>query len=157
MAAFYFHIVKPIAEHYVRWSLENLATFVSEDSQNCQKEGTHILTDMELIRFTRAIYRFQVFCEVVKYGNREEDFGSIGRGDRMREEAMLAFLNVIEPWEIEEMYSFYQFAHEVYDNIFVKIRWDLHSDNPKFDRQYRPPTPDGASDLDNSCKFDINS
>lgn len=75
----------------------------------------------------------------------------------MREEAMSAFLNVIEPWEIEEMYSFYQFAPAVYNNIFVKIRWDLHSDSPKFDRQYRPPTPDEVFDLDSSCKFVINS
>lgn len=156
MAAFYFHTVNPIAAHYARWSRDNLATFVAEDSHSHQKEVTHILTDMETVRFTRAIYRFQVLCQAAGI-NRDRGFGSISRSMRSREETVLAILDVIEPWEIEEMFSFYQFAQEVYDNIFSKIRWDLHSDNPKFDDQRRPPTPDGAFDLDNSCKFIISS
>ncbi|KFY92745.1 hypothetical protein V500_04048 [Pseudogymnoascus sp. VKM F-4518 (FW-2643)] len=149
MAAFYFHTVKPIAEHYARWSRDNLATFVAEDSHSRQKGVIHILTDMETMRFTRAIYRFQVLCQAPGI-NRDTRIRSISRSMRSREGTVLAIIDVIEPWEIEELFSFYQFAREVYDNIFSKIRWDLHSDNPKFDDQRRPPTPDGAFDLDNS-------
>ncbi|KAL6353923.1 hypothetical protein LRP88_12918 [Fusarium phalaenopsidis] len=64
---------------------------------------------------------------------------------------MLALLNIIEPWEIEELFAFYQFALNVYDKVFTDIYWDLHPDNPKFDDQGRPPTPDGAFDLDSGC------
>jgi hypothetical protein len=70
---------------------------------------------------------------------------------------VLAFLDVLDPWEIEELFSFYQFAQGVYDRILSEIRWDLHPDNPKFDDQGRPPTPEQAFNLDISSKFDIIS
>lgn len=40
------------------------------------------------------------------------------------------------------------------DQIFHEIRWDVHEDNPKFEDQQRPPTPEGAFDLD-TCQFCI--
>ncbi|RSL53624.1 hypothetical protein CEP53_007694 [Fusarium sp. AF-6] len=54
----------------------------------------------------------------------------------------------MEPWEIEEFYALYQFVCNVYQKIFAHIYWDLHPDNPRFNDQGRPPTPDGAFDLD---------
>lgn len=155
IAAFYFYTVKPIAEHYAHWSLANLATFVAEDSHIRQKEATHIITVMETMRFARAIYRFQVFCGFAGYNIQSIELGSISRSMESRDENVLAFIDAIEPWEIEEMYSFYQFAQEVYDNIFSKICRDLHPDNPRFEDYNRPPTPEGAFYLDTPSKFGI--
>ncbi|KFY34844.1 hypothetical protein V494_06423 [Pseudogymnoascus sp. VKM F-4513 (FW-928)] len=155
VAASYLHTVKPIAEQYARWSLDNLATFVAKEPQSRHEKVTHILTDMEALRFTRAIYRFQVLCQITDYIYFGREFPYTPGYTTLRDETLFAFIGVMEPWETEEMLSFYQFAWESYDNIFSKIRWDLHADNPKFDDQRRPPTPDGAFDLDNSmCRGD---
>jgi hypothetical protein len=37
---------------------------------------------------------------------------------------------MLEPWEIEELFSFYQFVQDIYSNILNDIRWDLHPNNP---------------------------
>lgn len=60
------------------------------------------------------------------------------------------FLDLFEPWEVEEISCIYTFAKERYNQIFNDIRWNVHEENPKFEGQ-RPPTPEGAFDLDNSC------
>ncbi|KAI1840396.1 hypothetical protein JX266_013404 [Neoarthrinium moseri] len=60
------------------------------------------------------------------------------------------FLYLFPPWEVEEVSCIYTFAEMEYGHIFDSIRWDVHETNPKFDGQ-RPPTPDGAFGLDNSC------
>lgn len=62
------------------------------------------------------------------------------------------FFRYFEPWEVEEIACIYEFAKQTYANIFNKISWDVNENNPKFDGQ-RPPTPDGAFDLGNSCQF----
>ncbi|KAI1857370.1 uncharacterized protein JN550_013250 [Neoarthrinium moseri] len=63
------------------------------------------------------------------------------------------FLYLFPPWEVEEVACIYTFAEMEYGHIFDSIRWDVHETNPKFDGQ-RPPTPDGAFDLDNSWMRD---
>ncbi|KAJ4320267.1 hypothetical protein N0V84_005965 [Fusarium piperis] len=93
----------------------------------------------EMTRLTRAAYRFQLLCQLA---SPERTLGP------SRENHLWAFLSVIEPWEIEELFAFYQFAYGIYDKVFTDIYWDLHPNNPKFDGQGRPPTPDGAFDLD---------
>ncbi|KAK1761660.1 hypothetical protein QBC33DRAFT_502392 [Phialemonium atrogriseum] len=138
MAVFYFHSVKPITEYYARWSLDNLANEAGKDSHNHQQEVT--LTRTETMRLIRATYRFQLLCQLVEPANKAMRLS--------RQETVLDFLGVLEPWEIEELFSFYQFARDVYDRILTDIRWDLHPDNPRFDDQGRPPTPEGAFDLD---------
>lgn len=91
---------------------------------------------MEAMRLIRAIYRFQLLCHVA-----DKAFSS--SQDRNIE----TFLNVLEPWGVEQLFSFYQFVVGIYDGILNDIQWDIHPDNPKFEDQSRPPTPDGAFDL----------
>ena len=60
-----------------------------------------------------------------------------------------------EPWEVEEMVCIYVFAKEQFNQIFNDIHWDVHQENPRFEGQDRPPTPDGAFDFDSAGEFSL--
>ncbi|ROV96519.1 hypothetical protein VMCG_07799 [Cytospora schulzeri] len=138
MVIFYLNYVKPITEHHVRWTLDNLA----EKAGNTPHDTQHAieLTRSESMRFTRATYRFQLLCQLI---------GPDGWISWLSRQRMAqVFLDVLEPWEVEEFATFYQWAQEVYDKVLNAVRWDLHPDNPKFDDQGRPPTPEGAFDME---------
>ncbi|RDL30361.1 uncharacterized protein BP5553_10239 [Venustampulla echinocandica] len=110
MIAFHSSIIKALARHYTDWALINLAT----ETKDSQSHG--LLSRTEETRLLRALYRFQLCCNL---------FGTGRHGI------------LLEPGKVK------------YNQIFDDIRWDVHEENPKFDGQ-RPPTPDGAFDLDNS-------
>lgn len=144
MAALYLHSVKPIAELFARWALDNLAKEVGQDGKGNEKEPA--LSHTEMMRLTRATYRFQLLSQLVD----PDDWTKRNSGERSTQ----ALFDILQPWEIEELFSFYEFAEEVYNEILNRIRWDVHPQNPKFDDQGRPPTPTGAFDLDSMSKFD---
>ncbi|KAM5344033.1 hypothetical protein ACJ41O_012570 [Fusarium nematophilum] len=139
MVVFHTNYVTPIMEHFAGWMLDNLA----KHTQNDQHETTPSST--ETMRLTRAVYRFQLLCQLADPATEPMRF-SRGR-------AIHGFFDILEPWEIEELFAFYQFAQHIYDKVLTEVSWDLHPDNPQFDNQCRPPTPEGAFDLDNSSKF----
>jgi len=139
MVIFYFHSVKPVVDHYARCIIDNLDNLAKEAGRRTQGHRQEI-TRTEAMRLTRAAYRFQLLCQVAD---------PVDNAIRLsRERTVEAFLNTLEPWEIEELFSFYQFVGGVYDRILDNIRWDLHQSNSKFDDQSRPPTPEGAFNLD---------
>lgn len=102
------------------------------------------------MRIFRALYRFQLFCNL---------FGT-GRYLSPRQLRLIfdavdildLFICVFEPWEVEEIFCVYAFAKFKYNKVFNDISWDVDEKNPKFDGQ-RPPTPEGAFDLGNSCQY----
>lgn len=141
IAGFYSRSVKPVVEDCARRMLDKLAESVGNNTGD-QKEVR--LSRTEMMRLTRAAYRFQLLCQLASPER------------TLREENLTALFNIMEPWEIEELFAFYQFALDVYDRVFTDIYWDLHPDNPKFDDQGRPPTPDGAFDLGSGCKLRMN-
>ncbi|KAL7916982.1 hypothetical protein ACQKWADRAFT_307934 [Trichoderma austrokoningii] len=142
MVAFHLRCVNPIAGYYARWALDNLAKETGKDSSDYRQEIALTLT--EAMRFTRAVYRFQLLCQLA----------DPIRSSRHKLIHVQAFLDTLKAWEIEELFSFYQFARGKFEEIFNNIRWDVHPDNPKFDDQGRPPTPEGAFDLDSSVERD---
>ena len=144
MAAFYLHFVKPIAEHFSRWALDNLMKEIGQDGIGNEEDVA--LSRTEMMRLTRATYRFQLLSRLVNLDN----WAGRNNGERSVE----ALFDILQPWEIEELYSFYHFAEELYDGILGRIHWDVHPQNPKFDDQGRPPTPIGAFDLDSLCRSD---
>ncbi|KAI9167824.1 hypothetical protein HJFPF1_03963 [Paramyrothecium foliicola] len=99
------------------------------------------LTRTEQMRLLRAIYRFELLCHLTN------SFGQVPTSESSRTKAFLALL---EPWEIEELFTFYLYAQDTYDNLLVELRWDLHPNNPKFNDQGRAPTTDGAFNLSNT-------
>lgn len=133
-------------EYFAHWLLRNLAE-IGKDSCSHYENVSHIPTYMEKIRLARAIYRFQLLCEVI------DCLEVSSRPDR--DDILRSFLDVFEPWEIEEIFSFYQFVQDVYDGSFNEISPDLHPDNPRFEDHHRPPTPTGAFYLENPIKLGV--
>lgn len=140
----YASVVQPLARYYTNWALANLAKETKHQGSN------ETLSKTENTWIVRALYRFQLSCNLFGNGRYRDawhsrlDFGAV--------EILASFLDKFEPWEVEEITCIYTFAKEKYDRVFNDIRWDVHEENPKFEGQ-RPPTPEGAFDLDNFCKF----
>ncbi len=103
----------------------------------------HFPTTNEWRRLMRAMYRFQLLACL------SLPVGEVTRSSQSANAKL--FLSVLNPWEIEELFSFYQFVEEKYDRVLDDVDGDLNPENPAFDDQTRPPTPDGALDLSNSC------
>lgn len=140
MASFFLGHVKPITERFGRWALDNLAREVEQHGKGKEKETTPSHTEM--MRLTRATYRFQLLSQLVDSNDWSKRQNA--------ESSIQALFDNIQPWAVEELLSFYEFAEEIYHGVFNRIRWDVHPQNPKFNDQHRPPTPDGAFDLINS-------
>jgi hypothetical protein len=142
--AFHLSVVKPLVRHYTGWTLANL-TDTTEDPKSHKP-----LSKMEEKRLLRAFYRFQLCCNLFGKGRQRTlqgyrlDFDSL--------DILRIFFCLFEPWEVEEIACIYTFAKEKYSQIFHGIRWDVHQENPKYEDQ-RPPTPEGAFDLDDDCKY----
>ncbi len=147
MANFLSSIIKPLIRYYTVWASANLAN-ETEDSQSYEP-----LSRMEEIRLMRALYRFQLCCNLYGigcYGTSRQPVLGFQALDILRD-----FVCIFEPWEVEEIACIYTLAKEKYDQIFRNIRWDVHEENPKFEGQ-RPPTPKGAFDLDNGCLYPLS-
>jgi hypothetical protein len=141
IVTFYFSIIKPLVRCYTSWAMANLAHETKDVQSN------EPLSRTEEMRLLRSLYRFQLCCNLFGKGSHEplrsqREFESV--------DILRLFVCLFEPWEIEEVVCIYTFAQEKLDQVFRDIYWDVHEDNPKFDGQ-RPPTPDGAFDLDNYC------
>ncbi|KAF1964898.1 hypothetical protein BU23DRAFT_629578 [Bimuria novae-zelandiae CBS 107.79] len=141
MANFHLKNVYPIMQHFVTWTenhlYEQLGVANGIEPKNFKKEA---LSRTETLRSAQAIYRYQFLCQLV--GPRLES-----RRHNL-EHTVEALFAVLDAWKIEQLFSFYQYVEEQYWSVLDRIRWDIHPNNPKFDDQGRPPTPDGAFDLE---------
>lgn len=103
------------------------------------------LSSVERARFLRALYRFQLWCNL--YGSSE---GAVA-GDRAIKfdpfDMLMYFFEVFQPWEIEEISCVYAFFMDLYYRIFVDIRWDLEEHSIRFVNTPGRSTPDGSIDL----------
>jgi len=108
------------------------------------------LSDTERMRLLRALYRFQIYCNL---------FGAGTWGHRQvavledKEGRLALFFCIFRPWEIEEIDCIYTLVSDKYDQVFDAIRWDVCRDHPKFKDWGRPDTPPGAFNLDNECEL----
>lgn len=153
MVSLHFQTIVPIARHFAKWALDNLAmhTKGAENLSSPDKlEPEPELSDTEWLRCVRAVYRFQLLCNVTNPA-----LSALGPGNIKKNAKSLFY--ALEPWEVEELFSFYQFTIAVYDKVFNDIRDELKPDNPRFDDQDRAPTPEGAFELDNECGLAIIS
>jgi hypothetical protein len=147
MTTFYFAVIEPLTRNYVDWALTNLSEETKDSRDN------EPLSIAEKTRLLRALYRFQLCCNLFGMGRLRDSGVPQSRSIRFKHVDILKlFICLFEPWEVEETACIYAFAKEKYERIFNDIRWDVHEGNPKFEGQ-RPPTPDGAFDFDNSCKY----
>lgn len=142
MVAFHSSIIKPLERHYTSWAFDNLS------KEGGDPRSHESLSATEEKRLMRALYRFQLCCNlfgVGRHGSYQQPKLGFDSVDILK-----IFICIFEPWEVEEIACVYTFAKQKYNQIFDDIAWDVNEKNPKFSAQ-RPPTPEGAFDLDNSC------
>lgn len=131
--AFYSTIIKPLVSHYVRWTQGN-HRYLSTAGQ---------LSKTEKRRIVRGFYRFQLLSNL---------FGSNGMTGRLcsgHEQRLGHFLDMFEPWELEEIICIYWFINGKYLSVLEEVAWDFNEDNPRFDsRKMDPYMPEGAYHLE---------
>jgi hypothetical protein len=95
------------------------------------------------------VYRFQLLCQLA---NPSSDGGI----NVLPEENVQALVDILEPWERDEIYSFYMFVDKIYRAVFNSIGTDL---DPNLDphhlrcnNQERPLTADEAFAISNLSK-----
>ncbi|KAM0354894.1 hypothetical protein ACHAPU_000731 [Fusarium lateritium] len=136
IVSFYSAVIKPLASHYVRWTQSN----------HKDLSVPEYLGIAEKRRITRGLYRFQLFCNL---------FGSDGETGHFfsKDEVRLGkFLNILEPWEIEEIMCIYWFAKVAYRYVLEAVEWDFDEDNPRFDAvRTGSCMPEGAHHLRIFC------
>ncbi|KAK0701220.1 hypothetical protein B0T21DRAFT_379173 [Apiosordaria backusii] len=144
MVRFHCKIVCPLIHRFAEWALRNLGLDVR--GEWTRTTDWDALSSTETMRMVRAMYRFQLMCNL---------FG-LGRyiGDRSRSyfvsghnTIFQAFLSNFTAFELEEVRCIFGYVVSRYDKVFQSIAADLHPDNPRFNTQQRPPTPDGAFDF----------
>ncbi|KAH7308952.1 hypothetical protein B0I35DRAFT_360260, partial [Stachybotrys elegans] len=133
ITGFYMKYTLPVVRHYSQHIWNN---FIGKRST----DQAHECTGSELLRLTRAMYHFHQFGQVAGISSRTIEFD-----DWMS--AMDSYIESMTSWEVEEMICVYEFVRATFERTFDAIRWDVDQNNPKFDDQHRPPTPDGAFDL----------
>ncbi|KAK4144328.1 uncharacterized protein C8A04DRAFT_28016 [Dichotomopilus funicola] len=141
MANFFRSIVRPLALRYATDTLHKFDTF---------SEVEISLSKMEQTRILRALYRFQLYCNLFR------DWPSSRQDPELEIESTekLALLfGLFRPWEMEEIDSIYATMFRKYEEVFDAIAWDLHRDNPKFDFWGYPNTPPGARHLEEDGFF----
>ncbi|KAK4143152.1 uncharacterized protein C8A04DRAFT_29169 [Dichotomopilus funicola] len=143
MVVEYHSLIRPVVEKYVEWALDGLAR-----DTGTVGEPRSPISQTERVRILRAFYRFQLYCRM--FGSQDDAPSRAYRTWYLEGDIRISdLLNTLVPWEIEQLVSVNYFAALKYDRIFDSIESDLHPDHPRFADQVRPPTPDGAFELDN--------
>ncbi|GCB26951.1 hypothetical protein AAWM_09836 [Aspergillus awamori] len=146
MVTFYRFVLKPFARHYSEWALSNLAK-EPETSHAKINEPPSITEEHRIIR---ALYRFQLFCNLLGTGpHKHMDKIDIFEPWLKFEshEVLMMLESLYEPWELEEINCVNVFAQIKGLEVLKSVTWDFHETNPKFADQNRPPTPQGAFDI----------
>ncbi|KAI9780335.1 MAG: hypothetical protein M1839_006758 [Geoglossum umbratile] len=146
MAAFHSSIVMPLAYCYVDWAMTNFP----KKLKICRDRGP--LSKAEETRVLRALYRFQLCCNLFGAGCFDEARASRTPFEFLGIEILKMFLSLFEPWEVEEMVCIHAFAKKKLKQTFKNIREDVDKWSQKFLGQ-RPPTPPGRFDWDDKHKL----
>ncbi len=141
MVVFHFTVIEPLVKRFTNWALDHLA---DETGGSPHRKP---LSSTEEARVLRAMYRFQLCCNVF-HDRRTQD----GQPSFDPLDVVKLFFGLFEPWEVEQVLCIQDFSRDEFDGIFRDIEWDVNQENPRFADQGHPPTPTGAFNLDNSCK-----
>lgn len=133
MAAFHLSVVRPLAEEFAAMFLYNLDPALKVGSLSVTEER----------RLLRALYRFQLFCNL---------FGPVPRGTPGQpkygsdDEVQGVFFYGFRPWEIEEVHCIYTLIQDNYTDILEDMQEDMDPNDPKFaDPAWGGPIPHPAS------------
>lgn len=136
LVAEYRALFRPVVEKYVKWALDSLARDTGTEAQPRSP-----ITQTERTRILRAFYRFQLCC--VMFGPEDEEPRRRHKIQYILEDLKIRnILNMLVPWEVEQLVSVYYFAELEYERIFDSIESDLQPEHPRCADQVRssPPT-----------------
>ncbi|KAH8896820.1 hypothetical protein GQ53DRAFT_803627 [Thozetella sp. PMI_491] len=148
MASFLSSIIQPLMHYYVGWALAHLP---SEAGGSRPVEAP---SRAEEIRLMRALYRFQLCCNL---------FGPGPLDPRGEKRSTFQFVDLIEtytamlyPWEVEEMACIYVYAKDTYRQALDDIAWKMHLETVQ--SQSGPSTaasqkPDSTNDWIQHCRL----
>ncbi|KAK4182039.1 hypothetical protein QBC35DRAFT_457703 [Podospora australis] len=144
MAAFHLSVARPLARLFSEWALTNLQEAVTTNSVVPPADQTEDiqLSTSEEIRIFRALYRFQTFQHLFGRNN------SRRQGMFLKAEINEIFFCHFDPWEVEAIACIYEFVEQKYEDIFARVRGDLHPTNERFRLPNGVFNPEGSVDLD---------
>ncbi|KAF2153405.1 hypothetical protein K461DRAFT_312788 [Myriangium duriaei CBS 260.36] len=105
------------------------------------------LSESEQRRILRAIYRFQLGCNLFSKWDIKD--GVTKWPSFSQEEICDLFLFKFEPWEIEEILCIHYQVTEFCDQILTSVQKDLDPENPRFDNDRKSWDPVGSFDIAN--------
>lgn len=115
MVNLHFSIIKPLTWHYTGWALNNFVKETKKDPQSWDES----LSRTEERRLGRALYRFQLHCNLFGVGYHVFDFEE--RLTFRNVDILRIFFCIYEPWEIEEIVCVYIFAKKTFDQVFDDV------------------------------------
>jgi hypothetical protein len=136
MASFYRSLASPLASQCAALFLRHLDPSLRVGS----------LSRTERTRLLRALYRFQLYCNLLGVGAEGYYFEE---PPLPMADILPVFFCVFRPWEIEEIDCVYTAIRDTYEAVFDAIRSDVARDNARFERwrRRRPDTPPESFDL----------
>lgn len=137
--------VRPLAARLSSWALANLKSAVDKFIPEKTAEEGHApvssacpdgVSRAERKRIHRALYRFQIFCNL--FSGKQYQTWELVADDIDR-----IFFCQFDPWEVEEMNCVFQWIKQRYDQVVAEVKWDFCPNNPKFedevDFEFEPP------------------
>lgn len=144
----YFETVMPVAENFIEDALEDFEKQVGEFTDKAESQPE--LSNIEWQRWLRATYRFELLCWVT-------DPNMPGLTCEIAANNATCLFFTPEPWEGEELFTFYQLVEHFYEKVWGQITMGIDLDNPRFDDQDRSHALVGAFDINDSGKPRIES
>ncbi|KAL2691237.1 hypothetical protein Neosp_001618 [[Neocosmospora] mangrovei] len=100
---------------FKNWAFTNITNEFKKSNPTAENP---LLSRTERIRIMRALYRFQLWCNL--FGRSETGFDEVRILDM--------FFGLYEPWEVEEINSVYHFAR---DGFRTDLYWDSDISNDR--------------------------
>jgi hypothetical protein len=123
MFTFHSLVLEPLVPIYTEWALAN---FPQENGDKSHRSRQHQpLSGMEEMRLMRALYRFQLFCNLQGLGRHIERKNFLPfviastAADKLNK-----FFCWFEPWEVEEIICIHTFAMDKLSGIFCEVYVD---------------------------------
>ncbi|KAH6623100.1 hypothetical protein F5144DRAFT_353095 [Chaetomium tenue] len=134
MAAFYLSVAQPLLPQCAALFLQQLNPSLEVGS----------LSATEKTRLLRALYRFQLYCNI--FGQGPEPALRFRAMEWLADPYILdLFFGSFHPWEVEEIDCIYVLIRNKYDAVFKAVERDLVM-KPKITKYDRPTTPPGFWD-----------
>ncbi|KAL5343436.1 hypothetical protein BJX70DRAFT_169383 [Aspergillus crustosus] len=125
MVRYHLRIVIPQLYNFTNWALSNLCHQTQRGSY-----PRRALTRTEKSRLLRALYRFQLCCNLFGVSSLPPgcSFKKFNTSD-----IVAMFLRLFQPWEVEELCCIYAYAEDYYCVVFNIIDWHLDPSSPESD------------------------